>query len=327
MRHLRFKLAGLVLLFSGRVFADGPTGAPPAGTGTATTPKAEPTEAKKQEARIRYQKALSLFDDGAFDAALIEFKEGYALAPSFRILYNMGVTSERLKDFVGAVRYYEQFLKDGGTDVKEDQRTAVGEQLQLLKGRIAKLTVKTNVPTASILVDDIVVGVGEVTAKEVNSGRRRITVTASGYQSDQRSIDAPGGDTVSIDVTLQSTQVTRTVHEKAYIPWLGIVGTLAFSGAAVASGVVALGSGSTYDDLVGDKTGKVTRDQLDSQASKTKSWSVATDLFIVGAVGFAAFTVYDILRPHKNTQDTPTTPKVGVSYINRGAMVGANFRF
>jgi len=58
--------------------------------------------AQRKEAEARYKRALELFNDGSYDAARLELKRAYELAPTYRILYNIALVNVELNDYVGA---------------------------------------------------------------------------------------------------------------------------------------------------------------------------------------------------------------------------------
>src|SRR4026208_2260108 len=54
-------------------------------------PSEEPRASKTDEARARYERGLKLYSDGAYDAARSEFERAYAIAPTYKVLYNIGL--------------------------------------------------------------------------------------------------------------------------------------------------------------------------------------------------------------------------------------------
>src|SRR5262249_3306147 len=70
-----------------------------------------PTTAAQAEAEQRYRRALDLFDEGNFEAALLELRRAYELAPTYRLLYNIAIVNVGLKDYVRAIDYFERYLK------------------------------------------------------------------------------------------------------------------------------------------------------------------------------------------------------------------------
>src|SRR6185295_9933737 len=80
--------------------ADQPSTAPSASYPPAQAPASAsapaPDSKAMAEAKERYVRALELVAEGAYDAALLEFKRAYALAPTYKLYYNMAVVSQRL---------------------------------------------------------------------------------------------------------------------------------------------------------------------------------------------------------------------------------------
>jgi hypothetical protein len=265
--------------------------------GFATSSDAAPNDVQVGEARQHYQKGIELFDDQAFDSALIEFKRAYALAPSYVILYNIGVASERLRDFVTAVHSYERFLKDGAASIEPEKARSIKDQIALLQGRIARVRITSNVRGGEVFVDGVSVGKLPLDAPiEVNGGRRKLSVVLSEHMPWERNQEIPGGDTVNIVATLEPV-VRVVLAQKSTtrpFPWAGVVTSAAFASAAVFTGVLALNSAEKYDSMVG--TIPLGAAALDDQRSKTRTLGAVTDVALAGVLVGAGITVYQLLR-------------------------------
>jgi tetratricopeptide (TPR) repeat protein len=164
-KHLRsvvltLAVAGATLLTPLAVHAQPPAaGAPAAGAPSAGAPaSAEDVEKKIAEAKSRYKSGLALYDDGAFEAARVQFERAYQLAPSYKILYNVGLVYKQLNEFVAALKSFQQYLAEGGNEVPADRREEVTKTINSLLLIVASATVTTNFPDAEIAVDDAVVG-------------------------------------------------------------------------------------------------------------------------------------------------------------------------
>src|SRR5262245_43270875 len=92
----------------------GPLWAAPNGGAAAAAPKKEPTPAEFEEAGRRYNRAIELFNEGSYDASLLEFRRSYELAPSYKILYNIALVNVQLNDYAQALNYFEQYMSEGG---------------------------------------------------------------------------------------------------------------------------------------------------------------------------------------------------------------------
>jgi hypothetical protein len=285
------------------------------------------------EARTRYKKGLDLYQDGAFDAALTEFQRAYDLAPSYKILYNIGLVQLELNDFAGALRSFKKYLDDGGKKVDQKRHAEVDKEIKKLEGRVASLEIKSNVESAEILVDDL--EVGETPLEEplmVNAGKRKITLSKSGYVPVTRVVVVAGGDSKKLELELRQGQAStpptpletkpattgktsETPHSKPVgaepkrkVPWLwwGVTGGLA-AGTAVA-GVLTLGA---QKDLNDKKDHPATKQALDDAAKKTRTLAVVTDVFLVGTLAVGGYATY--LTFFKKPSDAQAEPGVSLS--------------
>jgi hypothetical protein len=174
------------------------------------------------DAKERYLRALELYQDGLFDAALLEFERAYELAPTYRLLYNLAVVHERLSDFAAAYKLYRRYLDEGEPELDAERRNAVRERVTYLETRIARLTIEVNVAGATIAIDDEVVGTAPLSGEVVvNLGRRRVTVSAAGHLPSTRVAEVAGGETEKLAFVLEkpsppslSSSVPRPMPEE-----------------------------------------------------------------------------------------------------------------
>jgi hypothetical protein len=114
----------------------------------------------KKEAQVLFTQGLKLAESGDTKGALQAFRGAYEKSPNFRVLYNIAQICARMQDPVCTVRTYEQYLRDGGTNVPAKKREAVEAELTALRRTLGALTI--NVPKeaegSEIYVDDISVG-------------------------------------------------------------------------------------------------------------------------------------------------------------------------
>src|SRR5689334_21096548 len=61
-----------------------------------------------------FRHGVTLFDQKDFPSALAEFERAYALAPEYRVLYNIGLVRFQLGDHAGAYEAFRRYLADGG---------------------------------------------------------------------------------------------------------------------------------------------------------------------------------------------------------------------
>jgi hypothetical protein len=297
-----------------------------------------PTEAQMNEARQRYDRGMKLYNEGAFDAALVEMTRAYELAPSYKILYNLGLIHKQLNDFAAALKSFRRYLDEGGKKVPKDKRTEVSGYVAELEKRVATVTVEVDVAGAEVSVDDAAVGTSPLSEPiRVNAGKRRITAKIAGKPAASRVITVAGTDTTTVKLelgepkpattapvetattskeptatTTTTTAATTTTKpaapEKREVPWAlwGITGGLAV--ATGVTGVLALSASSSLKDQ--KDTPGASREDLESASRKAKTWAIVSDVFLVGTVAMAGVSLYVTLK-QPSTKDTASGPARG----------------
>src|SRR5688572_13378532 len=213
-------LALAAVLLAPQAFAEAPAPAPSAPADSPPSPSPSPPPSSSppapapdissqlREASERYQRALKSYDEGNFDAALVEFRRAYELAPTFRILYNLGVVSLELRDYASALDYFERYLVEGAASISPEQRSEVEQKIRDLSTHVAHVTVVVDLPGSEIAVDDRPVGVSPLAAPlRINAGARKISARASGRVPDVRVIELAGGDSTRVELNLVSPRV------------------------------------------------------------------------------------------------------------------------
>lgn len=147
-----------------------------------------------REARERYESAVKLYEDGAYDAALVELNRAAELRPSYKLYYNIGQVRFAMHDYAAAMDAYRQYLDKGGDKVPPARREQLKKELDMLAQRVAKLNIETDVAGAEVFIDDVSVGITPLAAPVVvNSGIRRVTVRHPDYLPQVRRVNIAGG--------------------------------------------------------------------------------------------------------------------------------------
>ncbi|WP_394839218.1 PEGA domain-containing protein [Pendulispora rubella] len=277
---------------------------------------------RMEEARTRYTRGLKLYDEGNTIAARVEFERAYELAPSYRILYNIGLCYKKTNDYVEALKAFERYLLDGGDEVPEERRTAVNKEIQDLRPNIATVTITTNVPGAAITVDDVPVGQTPIPQKIlVNPGRRRIAATKAGYFPQTKSLVFAGSDVEQLSIELIELPKREIAQreEKSVAPYVawGITGALATG--AVVTGLLALKANSDQNDAL-DRQAANARTQIDDAHSKTRTLSIVADALTAATVVAGGISLYLTLHKPEKSNSAQAAARVtpgGVSIVGR----------
>ena len=211
MRLRAVALAALVLLpasVGSIAHADPPAGSAAPGAAAAPAPESPKAIA---EGRQHFSRAVDLFKDADYRAALIEFRRASEVAPNFRIMYNLGQTYYELQDYVGALRSFQAYLDQGGKQVPAARRAQVEADIEKLKARVAYVTVTTDPPGADVTIDDVSIGKTPMTEPFwVSAGRRKIAATLNGHTDATQTVDLAGGDKSEVKLSLPGHRAALT---------------------------------------------------------------------------------------------------------------------
>lgn len=281
----------------------------------------------KSEAVARFQSGISLFDDKDFAAALVEFRRAYAVAPNFRVLYNMAQCCYEMQDYVCALTSFERYLAEGGTRLPHARRTEVARDIKNLESRVGKLEIVANLAGAEVSIDDVAVGTTPLAAAVALSvGRRKVIVTKAGYVSMSRVVELGGLETQRLVVDLAEVplapQATPPPSQLALLAppltprqgprwttlsWVGLGSAAALGIGATILGGVALSSSSDLKTTT--YTGENEPPAFQSEKRKAKTMALASDVTAgAAAVTLVTTLVLTYFWPAKRTATAASPP-------------------
>jgi hypothetical protein len=281
----------------------------------ATALPAHADDTSNKEAGLRFQRAVSLYNEADYRGALAEFKRAYEIAPNVNVLYNVGQAYYQLQDYAHALTTFERYLADGGTGRKAE----VENTLTVLRTRVGRVDIASNAVGAEVLLNDETVGKVPL-AKPilVGVGKHRISLVRQGAATETRIVEVAAGETKALNFNIETAKASpegqtssppqdapkqaEGVRTEAYVGWV-ITGALAAG--TVVTGVLALGSAGKLRDAR-EHLGE-TRASLDDRARTTTTLSIITDVLLIGTVAMGGLSLYWTLA-HKG-QET----KVGIS--------------
>jgi len=306
----------------------------------------QPSEAEIEEAKRRYQRGRELYEDNDLNAALVEIKRAYELAPNFKLLFDIGQICYQLPDYPCAMRTFKRYLADGGENVPADRKAEVEKDLAKLEGRVATLKITTNRPGAEILVDDVVVGTTPLAAPIiVGAGKRKVVARLTGSDPVTKSLDVAGTDVVDVPLEFATTTPADKPPPGAggngtpdatkpggggdaaggrnipVVPWV-ITGALAV-GAGIAGGL-ALSASSDYRAKL-DAFG-TTRTELDEAYGSMKNKAIATDVLLgLTAAGAVTSIILTVTAKPKSSPQKATLGLVNMAVGPTGVWINGRF--
>jgi hypothetical protein len=151
------------------------------------------------EAGTHFSRGVTFYGEGDYPAALVEFTRAYELAPTWRVLFNIGQAHFQLHEYVDALTTLQRFVDEGGDQIKPKQRELVDSELASLAERIGRVTIESNVQGAAVSVDDQAVGITPLTSPVLMSaGIRRVTATHEGRAPVEERVAVAGGDSITV---------------------------------------------------------------------------------------------------------------------------------
>lgn len=298
--------------------------APPSEAAAEPAPSGQGDESRDVASR-HFGRAVELFQEGAYRAALIEFQRAYETLPDYRLHYNIGQTKLQLQDYVGAQQSYQRYLADGGDAVPDNRRREVTQQLELMRERIARLSITANEDSARIFIDDHLVGVTPMSEPvSVNVGRHRVVAKGKDGAEAVQVIDVAGGDLMQLRLPLEAPEPKSVVIQQASVEkpersmarkfaMSGvIIGSALVAGAAIGAGM-AVGAQNDFDSAVDDGSIGAAR----NHQSKAENAALATD--VLGATGIALlaagvitwFTADGEKKPEANAENASVRWGIG----------------
>lgn len=280
----------------------------------------------QKPAAEHFARAVALFNEGDLRGSLVEFQKAYELSPNPSVLYNVGQVHFQLQEYAAALKALSRFLAESSPSSanRADAETTV----ELLRKRVGRISVRSNIEGAEIVVDDEVVGRSPLaTPVVVSVGRRRISARASGRIPATQVVDVAGGDTVTIRLDLpaaaaglarggaagRGAPIDPLARRKTWrvVSW-STTGVLA--GAAVATGVLALMASADLE-AERDRFG-ATAERLARYSDRSKVFGLATDVLVGAAIVAGGVSLYLQL----------SSPKGAERRIRSGAAASADVR-
>lgn len=279
--------------------AAAPTNPAVQSSGTESTAAAS-SGSQAEQASLRFQRGVSLYRERSFDAALAEFNRAYELAPDYHVLFNIGQVHAERGDFVAGIKAFRQYLNDGGSAIEPSRVTEVETEIARLKGRIASITVTSNVPDAELLVDGEPVGKLPRAHLPVNAGSRRISLRKEGYEADEVRVMLATGEEKALEITLRrpasqaapiapmpgdgSSMTSQSRSEDAPKTsgglgtgfWASLTMTVIAGGATTTFGVLTRKANDDYDAALNHYPGSQTR--IDDARQDVRRNALLTDV-------------------------------------------------
>jgi hypothetical protein len=280
-------------------------------------------------AREHYDRAVELYTQGDYAAALSQLRQAAELRPHYRLQRALAQVHAAMNDYAAAYTANRLYLEQGGDKITPERRQEVSAEMAKLERLVALVTLAVDVPGALIRIDDSNVGQAPLsTPIALNVGPHQVIVSHPAYPDQSRAITAAAGTSERLEFSLAGRQPAAArdtsaggelaaPHETAtarsdaedgammanapgaepappdYV-WLGWVATGALAAGATATGLWALSKNSSLDDdrQRAASQGNMDRELLDSRASSLRVLATVTDVLWVAAAAAGGVTLW-----------------------------------
>ena len=171
------------------------------GAEATSSPRAATAKGNVESARQLDQEGVRSFRAGRYNDAIAYFRAAYDLGGPSSELWNIVRCREGLDDPEGAAAAIDEYL--GVKDLAPQDRTDAAREAQALRERASTLTVTTNPPGATLVVDGKTAAGTTPLSLELRAGTHAVAVRHDGYAAASRSVEARFGRAVIVTLDLE----------------------------------------------------------------------------------------------------------------------------
>ncbi len=146
-------------------------------------------EADKAMLDLQYQRALSLYE------------RAFAESKDPALYYNRCRALDALARFPEALEMIEAFDRQAPADLKA-RVPDLSAFIAQIRGKVALLTVRVDVPGATVRLGESVLGAAPLEKKQVNAGKSELVVTADGYELSRQPVELGAAKETTFEVKL-----------------------------------------------------------------------------------------------------------------------------
>src|SRR5262245_25425110 len=109
-------------------------------------------ESRYDTAKAHFTKGVTLYNDGNYSGALVEFETAHAIHPVSAVLYNIALTQKALFRYAESIDIFQRYLgeaKGASTERRQEVERLIAEMQSLL----AIVTLRVSPDGAAVIVD------------------------------------------------------------------------------------------------------------------------------------------------------------------------------
>lgn len=198
----------LIFVLLGVAGGSGPLRAQPLPQPGAT---GDAAHAARAEAKRHFDKAVALYNDDDFDAALVEFETSYQIYPAPGLLYNIGLTQKILFRYVEAIASLNRYLEEA-RDVSAERLAEVRQLIADMKSLLADVTLTISPSGAIVSIDGRTVGTAPIPPIPLVAGHHLLELQAIDYQPLHKELIVVAGKPLALTFQLEALPRTGSAR-------------------------------------------------------------------------------------------------------------------
>jgi hypothetical protein len=158
----------------------------------------------REDARRHLRGGVTLYNEGNYEAALVEFEASFAKLASAAALQNIALCQTKLFRYVEAIDTLERLQTSFGAALSQDESQSVEEALRNLSQLVGTLTLRVEPRSAWVTVDGRRLTPEELAQPlRLSSGRYRIEAGAANHVPKSQTVKVAGGEARTVRIDLQ----------------------------------------------------------------------------------------------------------------------------
>jgi tetratricopeptide (TPR) repeat protein len=150
------------------------------------------------------------------DKALEYYDEAYRIIADPALLYNRSRAYQGMSRFPEALEMIERFEREASPELKA-RVPRLDALIEELRSKVARLTVRSNVRGARVLLNGKLVGTTPLTQVAVNAGPAEIEVNQEGYRPAKKKLDLPGNEITATELPLEKRDVRARLELRSKV--------------------------------------------------------------------------------------------------------------
>lgn len=164
------------------------------------------------DARREWNAGLTLFGDGNFKAAIVQFQRVYDMTKNPRVLPNLALAYKNAKNYAKALQTFERAIAEGGSVFAPKDLQDLKDSAAALRPYVSTLEITSNEAGATVTIDGEEIGTTPLPKPvDVSVGSHQVTVAKKDFRDQTRTVDVLPSKPASARFDLEATVVTALV--------------------------------------------------------------------------------------------------------------------